>query len=94
MSEPVPPATLVIFGALGDLTRRLLTPSLLNLTQEKLIGDDFHVIGVGHREGDDELMRKELEGALDLSDEDHAAAWGGLRDRLSYLTGDFNDAGM
>jgi glucose-6-phosphate 1-dehydrogenase len=94
MSEPAPAATLVIFGALGDLTRRLLTPSLLNLTQEKLIGDDFRVIGVGHREGDDELMRQELEGALDLSDEDHAAAWAGLRDRLSYLTGDFNDAGM
>ena len=94
MSDPAPPATLIIFGALGDLTRRLLTPSLLNLAQEKLIGDDFRVIGVGHRDGDDELMRTELEGALDLSDEGHAAAWTGLRDRLTYVTGDFNDAGM
>jgi len=94
MSEPAPPATLVIFGALGDLTRRLLTPSLLNLTQEELIGDDFRVIGVGHREGDDDLMRQELEGALDLSDDGHAKAWAALREQMSYLTGDFNDAGM
>jgi glucose-6-phosphate 1-dehydrogenase len=94
VSDPAPPATMVIFGALGDLTRRLLTPSLLNLAQEKLIGDDFRVIGVGHREGDDELMRQELEGALDLSDEAHAAAWAGLRERLTYVTGDFNDAAM
>jgi glucose-6-phosphate 1-dehydrogenase len=94
MREKAPPATLVIFGALGDLTRRLLTPSLLNLAQEELIGDDFRIVGVGHRQGDDALMRQELEGALDLSDEGHAAAWAALRDRLTYVTGDFNDAAM
>ena len=30
-AKPAPPSTLVIFGAAGDLTRRLLMPSLYNL---------------------------------------------------------------
>ena len=36
-AEPAPPCVLVIFGAGGDLTRRLLVPALYNLAVAKLL---------------------------------------------------------
>ena len=38
--------SLVIFGANGDLTKRLLTPALYNLASGGLLPDDFKVFGV------------------------------------------------
>ncbi|MGE5753768.1 MAG: glucose-6-phosphate dehydrogenase, partial [Deltaproteobacteria bacterium] len=45
-TELPPPCLLVIFGASGDLTRRLLIPDLYGLFQEKLLPDGFTVLGV------------------------------------------------
>ena len=42
---PADPCTLVIFGASGDLTKRLLLPSLGNLRERALLADDFTVVG-------------------------------------------------
>lgn len=46
-SRPLPatPCTLVIFGASGDLAKRLLAPSLRNLDAEGLLPERFAVIG-------------------------------------------------
>jgi glucose-6-phosphate 1-dehydrogenase len=90
--KPAPPTTLVIFGAFGDLTRRLLMPALINMTRLGLVGDDFHVLGVGIDEGDDQSLREALgnfdakggEGASEKGD-----AWTKLKDRVGYLKGDF-----
>ena len=41
-----PPATLVIFGAGGDLTKRLVVPALYHLVQAGRLPDAFAVIGV------------------------------------------------
>ena len=40
------PCAMVIFGAGGDLTRRLLVPALYNLSCTGLIPDRFAIIGV------------------------------------------------
>jgi glucose-6-phosphate 1-dehydrogenase len=40
------PCTVVIFGASGDLTKRLLIPALRNLDEEGLLNERFAVIGV------------------------------------------------
>ncbi|EJZ16696.1 glucose-6-phosphate 1-dehydrogenase, partial [Rhizobium sp. Pop5] len=53
-AAPTPPVTLVIFGATGDLTRRLLVPAIINLTRERLVGADLHILGIGIEPGDDE----------------------------------------
>ncbi len=45
-----PPCTLVVFGARGDLTKRLLTPALYNLTGSKLLPDGFRVLAVDHNQ--------------------------------------------
>ncbi len=37
---------MVIFGANGDLTKRLLMPALYNLSGAKLLDDEFSIIGL------------------------------------------------
>jgi glucose-6-phosphate 1-dehydrogenase len=49
-APPAPPCTLVIFGATGDLTRRLLVPALRNLKRNRLLPDDFALLGVASRD--------------------------------------------
>ena len=44
---PADPCCLVIFGASGDLTQRLLLPALYNLAVSGLLPDAFALIGVG-----------------------------------------------
>jgi glucose-6-phosphate 1-dehydrogenase len=98
-AAPAPPTTLVIFGAAGDLTKRLLMPALYNLTAAKLLDDGFAVIGVDRVEGDDTAFRhrqnETISGFLaargNRSAEIDAAAWGWLRERLSYIQGDLQD---
>lgn len=41
------PCVMVIFGASGDLTKRLLVPALYNLACDDLLSDNFAVLGVG-----------------------------------------------
>jgi glucose-6-phosphate 1-dehydrogenase len=42
---PADPCTLVIFGASGDLTKRLLLPSLTNLAEDSLLAKEFSIVG-------------------------------------------------
>ena len=46
-AEPAPACILVIFGATGDLTHRLLAPALYNLARWKLLPEDFAIVAVG-----------------------------------------------
>ncbi|MGH7113102.1 MAG: hypothetical protein ACREE9_01235, partial [Stellaceae bacterium] len=39
-----PPCTMVIFGAGGDLTKRLLMPALYNLAKDGLLSDNFAIV--------------------------------------------------
>src|SRR5262252_9157363 len=45
-AHQAPPCTLVIFGAGGDLTKRLLMPAIYNLAKDKLLSDKFAIIAV------------------------------------------------
>ena len=78
-----PDATLVIFGATGDLTRRLLVPAIVNLCNDRLLGK-VEIIGIGSREGDDEMLR----GLLDEFAPKNPC-WDEVRGRIHYLPGDF-----
>jgi glucose-6-phosphate 1-dehydrogenase len=55
-----PPSTLVIFGASGDLTRRLLIPSLCHLRREGLLPENFALIGVARSSLDDAAFRQTI----------------------------------
>jgi len=51
-------ATLVVFGATGDLARRKLLPALYNLAHDGLLPSGFHLIGSSRTPLDDEEFRR------------------------------------
>ena len=100
-AAPAPPSTLVIFGAGGDLTKRLLMPSLYNLRAAGLLHDGFRVVGVDRLDLTDEGFRENLTTMMESFVTDHGGefapacldegAWGWLRHKLSYHKTDFDD---
>ena len=65
--EPAPgPATVVIFGASGDLTRRKLFPALYHLAAANLLDDGFAVLGVA-RESMTEAVRLMVQDEIDVA---------------------------
>src|SRR5262249_514240 len=88
------PCVLVIFGASGDLTRRLLVPSLYNLAHNKLLSQNFAVVGVARNESSHEDFRQAMHKAIHESNRvGHVdpAIWDSLEQRLYYVTAPFQD---
>lgn len=87
------PQALVIFGASGDLTGRKVMPALYSLFRQKLLPENFVVIGYARSEMSDEDFRERSRRNLaennDLSDED----WGRFAERVRYVSGEFVSAG-
>jgi glucose-6-phosphate 1-dehydrogenase len=63
-ARPADPCSLVIFGASGDLTHRLLVPALYNLGVAGLLPKAFALIGVGRRDSSSDAFRADLEKTL------------------------------
>jgi glucose-6-phosphate 1-dehydrogenase len=95
---------MVIFGAGGDLTRRLLVPALYNLSHTGLLPDRFAVVGVDIADRTAEAWHSSLremlqsfvgnpnsESRIDAIDD---TAWQRLAGRMSYVQGDLNDRGL
>jgi glucose-6-phosphate 1-dehydrogenase len=61
-SPKTEPCVMVVFGASGDLTKRLLLPALYNLSCDGLLSDSFAVLGVGRSELDDARFRESMSG--------------------------------
>jgi Glucose-6-phosphate 1-dehydrogenase len=64
MEKPAGPCVIVIFGASGDLTMRKLIPALYNLSAEKLLPDEFAVIGFARKKLTNKQFREQLSGDL------------------------------
>ena len=96
-----PPCVMVIFGAAGDLTKRLVVPALYNLVVAQRLPNEFRIVGVDLASKTTEEWRTGLtdtiqsfvgsdgESALDQLD---SKAWQWLTDRMTYVQGDLNDA--
>ena len=96
-----PPCAMVIFGAGGDLTKRLVVPALYNLMNGKRLSPNFQLVGVDLASKSAEEWRQSLtdmmnefvtkgggEFEADHIDQD---AWSALTSRMSYLQGDLTD---
>ncbi len=98
-AQPAPACTMVIFGANGDLTKRLLMPALYNLSGSKLLDDKFSVLGVDRDAGTDadfqgrqQTMMESFTPAAggEFAEKTlNADWWGWLKSRLHYMAGDF-----
>jgi glucose-6-phosphate 1-dehydrogenase len=51
------PFVMIIFGVTGDLSQNKLVPSLFSLFKQKLLPDEFSIVGFSRREMDDEGLR-------------------------------------
>jgi glucose-6-phosphate 1-dehydrogenase len=98
-----PPCAMVIFGATGDLTKRLLMPAIYNLSRTGLLSENFALIGLGRGEQSDADFRTALGDAVRSFAADAAMggsavpfdekAWDFIASRMIYLAGDLNDPG-
>lgn len=87
------PCVIVIFGAAGDLTKRLLMPALYNLVDRNLLPEQFAIIGVARAEMSTEEFRSKM------TPEIHEFAtvpvddgvWQNFEKRLYYQAGNFQD---
>lgn len=86
--------TLVILGAGGDLTRRLLLPGLAECLADGTPGHPVTVIGAGHGEdpGFAATVREAFAGALGASDRQPEAVRAAA-DSARWITADATDAG-
>lgn len=96
-----PPCIIVVFGARGDLTRRLVMPALYNLRRSGTLGERFAIVGMDHGDISERTWRgnvgralKELIGSRDAefqADAFDTDTWDFLRERMHYLRGDFTN---
>ncbi|MDE1165412.1 MAG: glucose-6-phosphate dehydrogenase [Pseudomonas sp.] len=99
--DAAPPTTLFLFGAHGDLVKRLLMPALYNLSRDGLLDNGLNIVGVDHNQVSDadfaaklhdfiieQARSKSPEGADKALD---PALWSKLAKRISYISGDFLD---
>ena len=98
-----PPCTMVIFGAAGDLTKRLVTPALYNLVTVGRLPESFRLVGIDlaaktseeWSQGLTEMMNEMVSGGEGEFHADHIdqSSWKWLTSRMTYVQGDLNDAG-
>jgi glucose-6-phosphate 1-dehydrogenase len=88
------PCLLVIFGASGDLTKRLLMPALYNLACDGLLPDRFAIVGIAMDEMTTDEFRSRMTvdikkfGTRKTFDEQ---VWAGFVEKLHYTPGNFGD---
>src|SRR3990172_8361752 len=86
------PSSLVIFGSSGDLSKRKLIPALYRLYKNRLLPEDFFILGTGRTEMDTwqfrEMMSLAVSGAfaMDLN----SASWADFATRLYYTPFDYS----
>lgn len=84
-------ATILIFGASGDLTARKLLPALYALWKNGYLSDQAPIVGVARREKTDDGFREEMFQAVQESGQCDAASseeWNRFAERLFYREAD------
>ena len=87
------PCAIAIFGAAGDLTKRLLMPALYNLAKSGLLPEEFAIIGLAHTDlSSDEFRDRMSKDIQEFATQDvDSEIWDWIESRLDYLQGDFED---
>ena len=89
-----PPCTLVIFGASGDLTRRLLAPAIAHLLRDGAVSPDLAIVGCARSPMTDQDFRAYLDGGAREFTPPTSGRPGDLPAVVRYLAGDFGDAAL
>ena len=89
------PCIMVFFGASGDLTKRLLIPSLFNLYCDQLLPDSFAILGMAMDDFTSDTFRDQM--SVDVRKYSRQetfddAVWADFCDKIHYMKGRFDDA--
>src|SRR5215831_5924754 len=100
-AHQAPPCTLVIFGAGGDLTKRLLMPAIYNLSKSKLLSENFAIVAVDRTPKPIDAFRDYLAEGIRSFVSDTAsgpatepfdrAAWEFVASRITHFAGDLTE---
>ena len=102
-TQAPPPCAIVIFGANGDLTKRLIVPALYNLGRSGLLPPRFSLIGVDHNDKTSQDWQAALHDFLGTTlgkggegdpDQIDDKIWQPIAKAMTYFKGDFNDDAM
>ncbi len=90
------PCIMVIFGAAGDLTKRLLMPAIYNLKCDGLLPEKFAVIGMARKDLTTDSFREKM--STDIREFSTRStfdegAWNDFVEHLHYTQGSFDDEG-
>lgn len=89
MSHATPASLLTIFGATGDLARRMLLPSLYSLQAEKLLPDGMRILGTARSELDRDafvqMVADSIHQRIPAGERDDAALRG-LLERVDFFS--------
>ena len=90
-SPPGTPCVLVLFGACGDLTKRLLMPAFYNLACDGLLPEQFALIGADRSDLSTEQFRARMSDEKDgikkynTRKDFNPDVWGRLSSRFYYV---------
>ncbi|WP_299956038.1 glucose-6-phosphate dehydrogenase (NADP(+)) [uncultured Modestobacter sp.] len=84
------PTVFVLYGATGDLARRMVLPAFFQLAQHGLLPDEWRLIGSGRGERTDEEFVEHVRGALEeFGPAPEDGPWDEFRTRLRFAGGGF-----
>jgi glucose-6-phosphate 1-dehydrogenase len=94
--RPTDPCAFVIFGASGDLTKRLLMPAIYNLACDGFLPHNFVIIGVAKTDMNHDSFREQMSKDIKqfTTRDFDAKVWDEFVKNLYYITGSFDDASM
>jgi glucose-6-phosphate 1-dehydrogenase len=89
------PCTMVLFGASGDLFKRMLLPALYSLRLKGILPNDFAIVGFSRSDYNDDTFRTYCKTQLDQfappDQKPQGAMWDDFVKRIEYISGDFSD---
>lgn len=96
VEKPKEPTLFIIFGASGDLTKRLLMPAIYNLLFHGALPDHFSILGLSKDQMDDNGFREKI--AKDLQEygkrKFDQGLYDKLKDNLFYQSCNFDDPNL
>lgn len=84
------PTVFVLYGATGDLARRMVLPAFFRLAQQNLLPAEWWLIGNGRGQVSDEEFRHRVQEALEeFGPQPHEGPWQEFRSRLRFAGNGF-----
>ncbi len=88
------PAIFVLFGATGDLARRMVLPAFYTLAEQGLLPADWRLIGSGRGDvAHEDFVAHVRQSLTEFGPKLKDRAWGQFHKRLRFAGGDFSNAG-